>query len=119
MKYIVVVLFAVLVMAVQAATLNVRRIVNANAPPAPTNFVVSFVGSQPTNVFLTWGNSATTYSNIVVEISTNPPAWTVVTNLIGTNVAFANLYTWTNVTPFYRIKATSTNGLHSDYNDDL
>lgn len=99
-----------------AATLNVTRIRNANMPPVPTNFFTLYIGSQPTNVFLSWDNAAT-YSTIQVERSTDASVWTVITNIAGTNVAFTNLFTWTNQTVYYRLKVTGTNGLESDYSN--
>lgn len=109
------IVLAVFVTVAYAATLNIRRIVNSNAPPPPTNFVVLFNASQPTNVFLSWGNAATNYTAIDVERSTVPGTWVLVTNIIGTNVAFTNLYTWTNTPASYRIRSYFTNGLNSLY----
>ena len=108
---------AVCVTVVYAATLNIRRMINANAPPTPTDFQALMNSDNVTNVFFTWVNASTDYSNVVIEISTVPPAWTVVTNLVGTNVAFTYVYTWTNLPPYFRIKSTYTNGLESAYNN--
>lgn len=100
----------------RATTLSVRRIVNVNSPPMPTNFVLTLLGNNTTNVFLTWVNAATNYDNIVIERSVTPPSWTVITNLAGTATAFTNNYTWTNAATFYRIKAVRS-GLSSLYNN--
>ena len=116
-KLLAILATVLLAVTIQSATLSVRRVKNANTPPTPTNFTVGFIGDQPTNVFLTWGNASSTYSNIVVERTTNVTAWEVVTNIAGTNVAFTDLYTWTNTATYYRIKAIGSNLFESDYNN--
>lgn len=118
MKITLTILLVALVVTVQSATLNVRRIVNANAPPAPTNFVVAMIADNTTNVFLSWGNAATNYSTITIERSLVAPTWTVVTNIAGTNAAFTNAFNWTAAPVYYRIKATAANGLSSLYCDE-
>lgn len=117
MKIVLTIILVALVITVQSATLNVRRIVNANAPPSPTNFVVLLNGANTTNVFLTWGNAATNYATIQIERTTNSPVWVNITNIFGTNAAFTDSYTWTNAATYYRIKAVGSNGLDSLWNN--
>lgn len=120
MKRIVCVIsLSLLAFLVCGATLNIRRVLNANAPLAPTNATAIFNGAFPTRVTLVWSNAQSTYSNIVIQRSdTSPVAWAFTTNILGTNTTFTNTATWTNAVVIYRLKAIGSNGLSSRWTSE-
>lgn len=114
-----IILLSLLTFVVCGATLNVRRIVNANAPTAPVNATAIFNGAFPTRVSLTWSNTQSTYSNIVIQRSdTSPVSWVFTTNISGTSTTYTNTVTWTNAVVIYRLRAIGSNGLSSRWTSE-